>query len=202
MHALYCKLGSALPALLLIVLTACGSSPPVRYYALSPMDGKYAADPNDAPVLGLGPLRLPEYLKRPQMISRGAAAEIVVDQTARWAEPLEAAVHRILATNVDQLLDDVAVVGFPDTDGVRLDLRLVGRILRFDIDRAGLTVLEVQWRLESGDGTDAGPPRRDRFESRAARAGDPAATTAAMNDALAQFSRAIAAQVRTETGSE
>jgi len=183
-------------ALTLSALGACGSSPPVRFYSLAPIDDAYVDDPADARVLGLGPLRMPEYLKRPQLVTRGEGAEILVNETTRWAEPLEAAMHRTLATNVDHLLDDVAVVGFPDTDTVGIDLRVVGRVLRFDVDRSGLAVLEVQWRFERDNGIDLGTPRRDRFEARSPGHDDTAADAAALNDTLAQFSRRIAEALR------
>lgn len=181
----------------MLVLQACGSSPPVRFFALEPMAIEYARDPDDAIVLGLGPLRIADYLKRPQLVTRGDDAELIIDELNRWAEPLGAAIHRTLADNVDGLIDGVAVVGFPDTDTATLDYRIVGRVYRFDADRAGLAVLEAQWRVEDADGADIVPPRRERYEARAARRDSPAAVTAALTDTLGQFSRDIADAVQT-----
>lgn len=178
------------------ILEACGSSPPVRYFSLQPMPAEHSSDTPAALVLGLGPLRLADYLKRSQMVTRGDDAEIVVNQLTRWAEPLGTAIQRILATNVDGQLDSVAVVGFPDTDTAELDYRIVGRVQRFDVDRSGLAVLEVQWRVEDADGVTVLPPRRDRYEAAAARRSDPALHVAALTDTLGQFSRTIAAEVR------
>lgn len=181
----------------MFALQACGTSPPVRFFALESMSVEYAEDAEDAIVLGLGPLRIADYLKRPQLVTRGDDAELIIDELNRWAEPLGAAIHRTLADNVDGLLDGVAVIGFPDTDTATLDYRVVGRVYRFDVDRAGLAVMEVQWRLEDADGADIAPPRRGRYEARTGQRNDPAAATAALADTLGQFSRDIADAVQT-----
>lgn len=184
------------PVLLLVAgLCACGSSPPVRYFSLEPIETEYRRDPPDAPLLGLGPLRMPDYLDRPQMVSRSAGAEMLVDDVNRWAEPLDHAVHRTLATNVDYLLDTVIAIAFPYTAAGGMDYRLIGRLDRFDVDEAGRAVLVVQWRVEDADGGVVIAPRRDRYEAGVARRGDPGASAAALNDTLAQFSRDIATAI-------
>ena len=180
-----------------LLLAACGSSPQVRFFSLSPMDGGYKQDPDDAVVLGLGPLRMPEYLNRSQIVTRGAGTELQVDEFSRWAEPLNLSVHRVVSIDVDRLLEGVVVVAFPYESVIRtqVDYRLVGNVNRFDADRSGRIVLEVQWAIaEVGEGL-AVPAHRSRYEAQAATADDPGAVTAAMNKALAQFSRDIASEL-------
>lgn len=177
-----------------LMLVACGSSPPVSYYALAPMSVEPQPDPGDAPILGLGPLSMPEYLNRSQIVTRGAGAEMHVDEYSRWAEPLGPALHRIVSTDVDNLLDSVVVVAFPYDSLIRaeIDYRLLGEVSRFDADRTGLVVLDVLWAI-SEIGTDiVVPPHRAHYEAQAARAGDPGAIAEAMNEALLLFSQDIA----------
>lgn len=184
----------ALFIVLLFALQSCGSSPPVRFFALQSIPVDYATDPEDAVVLGIGPVRVADYLLRSQLLTRGDGAELVFDEFNRWAEPLSTAVHLTLAQNVDALLDTVAVVSFPST--ASLEYRLVGRIYRFDVDFSGLAVLDVQWRLEDANGEDLTPPRRSRYQHSANRRDDPAAGVAALSDTLGQFSRDIALDVQ------
>jgi len=176
------------------LVQACGSSPPVRYFSLEPIDVDYRQDGEDSLVLGLGPLRLADYLKRSQVITRGDNTEILVDQQHRWAEPLDTAVQRTLATNVDRLLDSVAVVSFPDTDTTAVDYRVVGRVHRFDVDRSGMAVLEVQWRIQDADGGPVIAPRRDRYTATSRRR-DPGAHAAALRETLGEYSRTVAGVV-------
>lgn len=178
------------------VLAACGSSPPVRYYSLEPVAAEYPTDQGDAAMVGLGPLRMPDYLDRSHMVIRGDGNQVLVDDLNRWAEPVGKAVHRILAANVDGLLDSVIVVAFPYTTMAGPGYRIAGRIDRFDADRAGRAVLAVQWRVEDSDGNLLVPPRRDRYEIGIGPPGDADARVHAMNELLATYSRDIAQVLR------
>lgn len=186
----------------LALLSACSSSPPVRYFSLSPIDSEFQQDPDDAILLGLGPFRMPEYLERSQIVTRGVNAEIQVDEFSHWSEPLATSLLRIVSADVDNLLPGVVVVVFPYEAFVRdqVKYRLVGDINRFEADHQGRIVLEIQWGIADADGKMAVPVRRNRYQAQAASADgsnsvDPGAVASAMNDALAQFSRDIAAKV-------
>ena len=182
---------------MLLLLSACSSSSPSRYFTLSPIDGEFRQDPEDAVILGLGPLRLPDYLNRSQIVTRGANSEVLVDEFHRWSEPLGTALPRIVSADVDYLLEGVVVIVFPYEPFVRdqVKYRLVGDINRFDADHLGRVVLAVQWGIAYTNGEIAVPVRRKRYLSQATEVSDPGAVAGAMNDALAQFSRDIAAQL-------
>ncbi len=186
-----------LVASLVLLLAACGSSPPARFYSLQALDLEYQADASDAVVMYLGPLRLPEYVARPQIVTRGDGAEMIVDDYHRWAEPLDDAIPRIVAVNVDNLVEGVIVVAFPSGNLVEAEYRLQGSIVRFDADAAGRAVLIVQWGIATPAGDILVPPRRSQYEARAARTGDTGAVATALNDTVAQFSRDIAAEIET-----
>jgi len=177
-----------------LMLVACGSSPPVRYYTLSTVGSAPGQDADDPIIIGLGPLGMPEYLNRSQIVTRGAGAEMLVDEFSRWAEPLGLSLHRVVSTNVDKLLDGAVVVAFPYDSVIRsqVDYRLLGDVSRFDADRSGRVVLELQWVMSEVSSGIVVPPRRSRYETQAARAGDPAAIAEAMNEVLLRFSRDIA----------
>jgi uncharacterized lipoprotein YmbA len=186
-------------------LAACSSSPPVRYYTLSPIDAEFSQDSDNAVLLGLGPFRMPAYLDRSQIVTRGINSELQVDEFNRWSEPLATALLRIVSSDIDNLLPGVVVVIFPYDAIVReqVKFRLVGDIARFDADHLGRIVLEVQWGVSNAGGEIVVPIRRNRYQAQATRdgevvAGDPGAVAAAMNDVLAQFSRDVAARLQPE----
>ena len=180
-----------------LLVGACGSSPPVRYFALSPMDSVQQQDPDDAVTLGVGPLRLPEYLNRSQIVTRGGGSELEVDEFSRWAEPLTQALHRVVSTDVDNMMNGVMVIAFPWEAVVHneVDYRLLGEVTRFDADRSGRVVLDIQWGITATTGQAAVVIRRTQYETRAARPDDPAIVTSAMNDALAMFSRDVVSEL-------
>lgn len=177
-----------------LLLVACGSSPPVRYYALTSSSAHAPQDVEDAAILGLGPLELPEYLNRTQIVTRGIGAELRVDEFSRWAEPLNLSLHRIVAANVDALLDNVVVVSFPYDAAIQtaVDYRLLGEVDRFDADRSGRVVLDVQWVISQVGSDLAAPPRRSHYQAQSADASDPASVAEAMNETLLLFSQDIA----------
>lgn len=184
-------------ALALLMLSACSSSPPVRYFTLSPIDAEIQQDHDDSVMVGLGPFRMPDYLNRSQIVTRGANAEMQIDEFSRWSEPLATSLLRIVSTDVDNLLQGVVVVAYPYESFVReqVKYRLVGDINRFEADHLGGIVLEVQWGIVNTAGTMIVPVRRNRYQAQAAVVGDPGAVATAMNDALAQFSRDIAGKL-------
>ena len=136
---------------LLLIVAACGSSPPVRYYSLEAIDARYDGEVEVVAGLGVGPLRMPEYLAKTKIVTRRGGAEMIVDDFNRWAEPVEDEVHRIVAANLDGLLEDTVVVAFPYRHYSDMRGRVVGRIDRFDADQDGRVVLLVQWGIVTDD---------------------------------------------------
>ena len=181
-----------------VLLCACASSPTVHYFSLSATDSGYRQDPDDAVVLGLGPLSLPDYLNRSQLVTRGAGAALEIDEFNRWAEPLGPSLHRVVSSDVDGMLDGVVVVAFPyQVAQADVDYRLRGDVYRFEADGSGRIVLEVQWGITATGDDLVVRPHRSRYETRAATAGDSGAVAVAMNEALASFSRDIADALKT-----
>ena len=71
------------------LLTGCGRSIPPRFYVLSPLPrGQQVSAPDKPLVIGIGPVELPPYLDRPQIVSRPDANRIALAEFDRWAEPL------------------------------------------------------------------------------------------------------------------
>lgn len=180
-----------------LVVSGCGSSPPVDFYTLTPISGTGSVDPVDAKLLGIGPLDMPAYLVRPQLVTKKSGSAVNVDEFNRWAEPLEVALPRVVATNVDQLLDSIVVVTFPYSARIRTDYRLIGRVIRFDADQSGEAVLEVQWGVQDADVNTVLTPRRTRYTAQASPATDPGAVVAALNETVDAFSRDIASKMQT-----
>ena len=182
-----------------LLLSACGSSPPVRYFSLSSTASGDGQDADAAVVLGVGPLRMAQYLNRSQMVTRGEGAEMQVDEFSRWAEPLDVAFHRVVSTDVDNMMEGVTVISFPweSTARAQVDYRLLGDVLRFDADSSGRVVLETQWGVVASDSDKwQVSPHRASYEAQTQSPGDPAAVALTMNEVLAKFSRDIASKMQ------
>jgi len=186
-----------LPITLALMVAACASSPAPRYFRLAAV-AEPAATPeqreNERSVI-IGPFQVADYLDRPQIVTRDGANGMTVDDFQRWAEPLDANFQAVVAANVGRLLGSDRVLEFPAQNILKADRRVRGRVSRFDVDAAGLAVLEVQWGVLDGTGAVSRPGSVSRYEARAAGAGA-AAQVAALNATVTAFSADVAAAVR------
>jgi uncharacterized lipoprotein YmbA len=74
---------------------------PTRYFVLSdPATSTVAVPAASAPRIGLHAIRLESYLKHREMVVRTAANEVQFKDYRRWAEPLDAAVGRVLRVSL------------------------------------------------------------------------------------------------------
>lgn len=173
---------------------ACATtSPPMRFFLLSPLETP--ANPRSAlgdSLVLVGPLQLPGYLDRPQLMVRQSDGQLSLREFDRWAEPLDALLTRTVTANLVRLTGSPRIVAFPLPGRASPDRRILGRVIRFDADASGMAVLEVQWSITDGDGKPLVPVRIDTFRAQAS-ATEPAALVAALSDTLGQFSRQLAA---------
>ena len=105
------------------------ASPSTQHYVLSPVieaPSGGPAGPAAMRVVGVGPVSLPAYLDRPQVVMRPAPDRLDIREFAQWAEPLRDAVTRVVAVNLARLLPDSHVVTFPwrSTEKIRYQVIL------------------------------------------------------------------------------
>ena len=175
-------------------LTACsltGTSAPSRFYVLdATAEGPAPSSLNDVAV-GVGPIILAGYLDRPQMVTRTPGAEVSVAEFDRWGEPLRESVSRVLAANLGRLLGTERVQRHPWRASRDVEIAVEVDVERFDGERGGSVVLDVNWRLRS----DGAPVQRAAHIVEETRGGDYADLAAAMSRALARLSTEMATAV-------
>ena len=179
---------------------------PSRFYVLTPVaagapmvdrpaSGAAATAPAPAdarpPTVGVGPVRLPGYLDRPQIVTRKSPDQVDLGEFDRWAEPLADAIPRTVAENLAALLPNERVALFPWAGPRSIAYQVLVDVARFDGAPGGDVVLEGSWRI-------LGPDRKDLAERRFAiteACGGPGypPLVAAMSRALGALSRDIAA---------
>jgi uncharacterized lipoprotein YmbA len=147
-----------------LLLGACASSPDVRFYTLDTMPAD-AGVKTTGKTIGLGPLRIPDYLKRPQIVTQESGNQLNIAEYDRWAEPVERVFARTLVTNVDALLNSAIVIQFPYNAMLEPDIRVIGRVQRFDADETGTAILSIQWGAVDGKGGSLIAPRRGNYKA-------------------------------------
>lgn len=180
-------------ALAALLLVGCGTtSPPTRYFQLEPVAQQFESSSPNSKLLAIGPLHLPEYLDRPQLVTRSGSVEVSIDDFQRWAEPLESALPRVIAANLGAMRDGLAALDHRHDSFLRFDYRLLGDIRRFDVDESGQVVFLVRWWLQDDQGKTLIPSTAGRYQVAAQDPGNTASSVEAMNRALELFSKDIA----------
>jgi len=165
---------------------------PSAFFLLSPAPGPAVGTPIPVSV-GLGPVTIPGYLDRPQIVVRLSDNEIQLSEADRWAEPLRDHITRTLEENLSRLLPGSSYVDFPWYESARPDYALQLEIRHFEADAGGQVVLDGTWRLLQGEEE---VDSRDASIDESVAGPSRGAGVAAQSRALAELSGEIAAAVR------
>jgi len=95
-----------------LILIGCGTSPEPDYFSLARLQGAPRLD--TVTVVKIQRPVLAGYLDRPDFVRQIDAYQLVIDETANWAEPLDEMVARILASDLQQRLPASLVVSEDD----------------------------------------------------------------------------------------
>jgi uncharacterized lipoprotein YmbA len=188
----HARLGAALAAGLL--LAGCAETPPTRFYTLSSVlaaPGETGAEAGRDLAIGIGAVTLPEYLNRPQLVTRLGSNRVGLSDFDSWIEPLQGLFARTLAENLALLLDTDDVLTLPQRRPFRPDYQVEVEVTRFDADAAGNAVLDARWWVLGARGeSELHSARTTLVEP--VPADDRSAAVAALSQALGALSREIA----------
>jgi uncharacterized protein len=164
-----------------------------KFYTLSPIDNAAASEPMPLSI-GIGPINLPAYLDRTEVVTRSGPNEMKVSENNRWAEPLTTNFNRTLTENLSRLLGPRQILQFPWYANNAPDFQIEIVVYRFETDSKGNAVLAGKWTIRN--------PRdqkmlysSDMNITEPAGSGDQAGA-AALSRALGQLSQEIAATIR------
>ena len=135
--------------LLALLLAGCAGSPPTNLYTLSAAPAP-AADtrlPHSPAVVAVGPVTLPDYIDRPQIVTRKSAYQLDLAAYDHWAAPLYDMLPRVLVEDVALRLPSDRVVAFPQVSDASFDYRIAVDVSRFDVDATGEATLAARWQL-------------------------------------------------------
>ena len=139
-----------------VLLSGCGHTQPSRFYLLQSMPAmekdKHAATTGKSPGVCVGPIMLPKYLDRPQIITTTKTSELKLAEFDRWAEPLKDNFSRVLTENLAEALGTDRVIVFPWGKAQSFDYQVIVTIVRFDGELRGNAVLGARWSIFGDEG--------------------------------------------------
>jgi uncharacterized protein len=157
-----------------LVLGGCArmlgtSSPPTRYFVLSPLTIESSMDssatdgePSDSTTMEIAPetteigiavepLHIPSYLDRAEIVVRTGDNELDIADFNKWGEDIKSNLSRTLIENLSMLFDSDKIYLIPSKKRQAPNFRIALRIKKFERGHDGTTILSVRWMLYSRD---------------------------------------------------
>ena len=174
-----------------------------RSFLLSPLSSTShpAASASVGPAIGIGIVKLPDYLMKPSLAVRSGTNEISYLESSLWAERLDTCFQRTLAANLSVLVP---------TDKIRLSswsrdevsYAVYVSVDRFEVDSEGTGTLIAWWRIASN--STAHPPVSGAFQKiqpGPSPSQHPEAMATTLSRLTDSFSQRIAEALRDSQGS-
>ncbi len=179
------------------IAVACAQSQPSNFYTLSSLERAPNAG-TEGPAIGVGPISLPKYLDRPQIVTRSSPNKLELAEFDKWAESLDNILSRAMADNLGVLLETDRVVVLPRRRNLPLDYQVEVNITRFDTTTAGETQLTARWILFGKDSKTPLVSRESVVATRTETPDDFEAIVASMSRAVENLSREIARTIKAQ----
>jgi len=205
----FCLTGTVL-IIAFIILGGClgkGTQKATRFYLLQPISGissgERASMEGEGVMLAIGPVRVREYLNRPQIVTRTQENKIILEDFHSWGEPLDKNFAAVLGGNLSNLLATDRIVFFPWRMRPSFDYQVVVDVMRFDGDLGGEASLIVHYYIWAA-GESEGEERRvgiwKSSFSRQIKDDSYQALVSAMSELVGDFSREIAEKIKGASG--
>ena len=183
--------------LLLVVasawLAACATSPQSRFYTLTPLASAEKKQPSMVSV-NVAPVEIPDYLDRPQIVTRDGRNRLVLAEFHRWAGSIGENMSVVLAEDLAMLLGTDRVFVNTAAPSNEADYSVTMRVLRLDALPGDHVLLKAQWTLFCGPGSKKGVTRVSNITERL-NDGSYDTMVAAVNQAVEKVSREIAREI-------
>ena len=181
-------------AVSILAVSGCSTGPPARLYVLTVLPRAESVPPASGVrgmSLGVGPVELPQYVNRPQIVTGQHSSELRSAATAQWAEPLQDGFTRVLAENLSLLLATDRVALFP-WKTFAPEYQVVVEVTHFLGQTGGEVSLVALWSILNKDGREALVSKKSSFRE-STGSSEYEALAAAMSRTVAALSRDIAA---------
>jgi hypothetical protein len=178
----------------------CAGSPPAKFYILSPLTTTGEMKPEKGAAgqnltIGIGPVNLPQYLARKEIVTRTDGNQIDLAEYDLWGGSLQDDFSRNLLENLSLLLAGDRVSLFPWPRVAALDYRVGVDVMRFDGNRGGDVVLIANWTIREREGAKLVRVHTSRIQEPSGGQGYEA-MVGGMSRALGRLSREIGAAIK------
>lgn len=163
------RLGAGCFALLLggcISLPNSPISPTPRFYMLSAVnENQVSKKINITPgvIIGVGPVKLPEYLDRPQMVTTEKQGILKFDEFDRWGESLDMGIARLMREDLTVMLSKAKLTLYPWNPSMAVKYQVVTEVVQLDSELDKDMIFVVQWTVIDAQSSKAVVIKRSEF---------------------------------------
>ncbi len=178
-------------------LSGCAATQDTRFYLLSSLPRTAAGSQMKKTelTLGIGPVNIPEYLDRPQIVTRSSRNALRLAEFHNWAEQLKINIAQVTAENLSILLSTAQVKLYPWPQSGSVDFQVVINVIQFEGNPAGNAVLLARWSILNNRGKTELTERTTHITVRP-KGRDYRSLAEALSKTLADFSREIAGDIK------
>jgi len=143
-------------ALVHMALAGCigGASKPSRFYTLNPVrtavvDGMDGSGQSGTPEASIGilPVEIPDYLDRPEIVTRTKLNELQLAEYERWGGDLRSDIARVLAENLSAQYPERRVAVITGRRILPVEYRVAVNVTRLDAVPGSNVWLQAHWSI-------------------------------------------------------
>ncbi|MCP3678600.1 MAG: membrane integrity-associated transporter subunit PqiC [Deltaproteobacteria bacterium] len=183
----------------LLLFSSCATTPPSKFYTLHALtdtiSAKQKGGSEKAIGVEIGPLSLPAFLDRPQIVTRTNSTELIFAEFDRWAEPLDKNISAVLTENLSILIPSDSIYSYPWRGSPKVDFQVAINVVRFDVTSDGRASFVVRWTIYEGNSREVLLKKKSHF-TESANSNDYHSLVSALNKTLEDFSRKVAATIK------
>jgi len=142
-------------AVSLLLLAGCGGTQPtMHYYQLAPtaLPVTSGAEGLADLAIAVGPVTIPEMLKRQEIVIRGEGNQYQLTELHRWAGLLEKDLTAVIIENLGKQLGTEKVASYPSAIYFEPDYRVIIEILSLTGKPGELVTLRAGWTIVDRSG--------------------------------------------------
>jgi len=137
-----------------IFLGGCVRSPAPCFYALASIqesqDLSSRRNPAKDAAIGIGPVKLADYLDQSQIVTRTSGNEVVKAEFDRWAGHFKDNFIYVLADDIGFFLSTERIYLYPWRLSVPIDYQVTVEVVRCDGQLGDAAWLETRWSIFKG----------------------------------------------------
>ena len=197
--AIPCRILISGITIMTLLLAGCATSPPAKFYILTPVvaqrTSEKVVETDRYTTFGIGPVEIPEYLDRPEIVTRAEQNQLILSEFNLWGGVLKADINRVLLENISALLagDGISIITWK---AAIVDVHKVPLLIsRFDGSLNDSIVLKATWAVLEKEGK-AFEFFRESDITIPVKGTSYSSVVAAMSEALGELSKEIAAGIK------